>query len=248
MLFVALSSLFSWLRRNRRVDGNPCAGVPRPAKAEERDRVLSNAEIIWFWKASDMVGEPFGALLKLLLVTGCRLREVAGMARSELNDDWTVWNLPSSRTKNKKPHTLLLPPLARELIASVKGKADSNLIFSTTGVTPVSGWSRMKRRLDKAMLAVARKEKHDEFIEPWRLHDLRRTAATGMAEIGIAPHIVEAVLNHISGAKASVAGVYNRAAYATEKKAALETWGRHLMSLLAPRPENIVSLPRRRKQ
>ena len=236
MFFVALSSLFSWLRRHRRVDGNPCASVPRPAKAEARERLLSKAEIVSFWKAADRMGEPFGIVLKLLLLTGCRLREVAGMRRGELSDDGT-WDLPGARTKNKKPHTVPLPPLACELISGTMTNGD--LVFSTTGVTPVSGWSRMKQRLDRLMLREARRD-----VEPWRLHDLRRTCATGMAEIGIAPHIVEAVLNHISGAKGGIAGVYNRAQYAAEKKAALERWAAHVETLISGRPAKVVPMRR----
>jgi integrase len=193
-------------------------------------------EIVSFWKAADQMGEPFGIVLKLLLLTGCRLREVAGMRRVELSDDGT-WNLPGARTKNKKPHIVPLPPLACELIAGTMSRGD--LIFSTTGVTPVSGWSKMKRRLDELMVREARRD-----IEPWRLHDLRRTAATGMAEIGVAPHIVEAVLNHISGAKASVAGMYNKAQYAAEKKAALERWAAHIEALISGRPAKVVPMRR----
>jgi len=114
----------------------------------------------------------------------------------------------------------------------VKRIEDANLVFTTTGRSPVSGWSKIKDRLDEAM----GKPPH------WILHDLRRTAATGMAELGIAPHIVEAVLNHISGAKAGVAGTYNRAAYAAEKKAALERWAAHITGLIEGRPANVTAL------
>jgi integrase len=111
------------------------------------------------------------------------------------------------------------------------GSGSEGLVFTTTGRSPVSGWSKIKRRLDEAMK-----------IPPWRLHDLRRTAATGMAEIGIAPHIVEAALNHVSGAKAGVAGTYNRAAYADEKRAALERWALHVQGLVSERPANVVKM------
>jgi integrase len=119
--------------------------------------------------------------------------------------------------------------LARDLIASVDG--DGDLIFTTDGAHPVTIGSKIKNRLDKAMK-----------IPPWRLHDLRRTCATGMAEIGIAPHIVEAVLNHVSGARASVAGTYNRAAYGPEKKAALERWAAHVEGLIAGHAAKIVPM------
>ena len=178
-----------------------------------------------FWSASGT--EQFGALLKLLLLTGCRLNEVAGMRRSELSEDLSTWTLPGERTKNHRPHVVPLPPMAREMIPAGEGR----FVFTTTGESPVSVGSKIKNRLDRAMK-----------IPPWRLHDLRRTAATGMAEIGIAPHIVEAALNHISGAKAGVAGTYNRAAFAAEKKAALERWASHVMGLVAGRKAKVVPI------
>jgi integrase len=246
MLFVALAGLFKWLVKERRLKVNPCIGLSRPEKATTRDRVLSDAELRWFWLATDAADgprvpnapRPFAPLLKLLLLTGCRLREVSGMRRDELRDDGATWSLPGLRTKNGLAHIVPLPPLVRELIARVGAEGD--LIFSTTGSTPVSGFSRMKRRFDKVMLEIARKEKRDAVIAPWRLHDLRRSCATGMAEIGVAPHIVEACLNHVSGAKAGVAGIYNRAAYAPEKKIALERWAAHVESIVAERPAEVV--------
>jgi integrase len=151
------------------------------------------------------------------------------MQRAELSDDGTIWNIPGSRTKNRKPHTVPLPPLARQILASVVG--EGGFVFTTTGDSPVSIGSKIKGRLDEAMA-----------IPPWRLHDLRRTAATGMAEIGIPPHIVEAALNHVSGARAGVAGTYNRAAYAPEKKAALERWADHIAGLVSGRAAKVVPI------
>ena len=231
-LFSALSSMFIWLHRHRRVEANPCSSVHRPDPATARDRVLTDAEIVKFWQAAS--AEPrLGPLLKLLLLTGSRLNEVAGMRRSELSDDGATWSLPGARTKNKRPHVVPLPPLAVDLVP----KGDTDLVFTTTGTTPVSSWSNLKDRLDAAM----------GDAPPWRLHDLRRTAATGMAEIGVAPHIVEAALNHVSGARAGVAGTYNRAAYATEKKAALERWADHVERLVSGKPAKVVVPLRGRK-
>jgi integrase len=226
VMFAALSGMFGWLIERRRVVQNPCTGVHRPAPPPARDRVLTSAEVVKFWQAADAERKETGALLKLLLLTGCRLNEVAGMRRAELHDDGT-WHLPGSRTKNKKPHIVPLPPLARELIAGIP--VTGEFVFSASGV--IFGWSRLKHRLDAAMK-----------IPPWRLHDLRRTAATGMAEIGVQPHIVEAVLNHVSGHKAGVAGTYNRAAYAAEKKAALERWAARIESLISGRPAKVITL------
>jgi integrase len=227
VMLSCLSKMFSWLVQHRRVSQNPCKDVHRPEASRARDRVLTDTEIVKFWRATDADRMEFSALLKLLLLTGCRLNEVAGMTRAELSDDGATWNIPGARTKNKRPHVVPLAPLARKMV----GSGSEGFVFTTTGRSPVSGWSKIKRRLDEAMK-----------IPPWRLHDLRRTAATGMAEIGIAPHIVEAALNHISGAKAGVAGTYNRAAYAPEKRAALERWASHVQGLVSERPANVVKM------
>jgi integrase len=230
-LFGVLSKLFGWLIRDRRVAANPCASVARPEIPKARDRVLNAAEIKQFWKAADRGAEPVAVLLKLLLLTGCRLNEVVGMRWAELNDDGT-WLIPGERTKNHRPHLVPLSPLARSLLASAKPIEGCPFVFSTTGSTPVSGWQRIKARLDSTMKPAS----------PWVLHDLRRTAATGMAQIGIAPHIVEAVLNHVSGARAGVAGTYNRALYAPEKKAALERWAAHIEGLVSERAGTVTPL------
>jgi len=232
-LFSTLSTMYTWLARHRRVEQNPCASVHRPDPAAARDRVLTDGEIVRFWQAAS-AEEHVGPVLKLLLMTGSRLSEVAGMRRSELSSDGLTWTLPGGRTKNGKPHVVPLAPQARELIQSVPNLG-TDLVFTTTnGRVAVSGWSKVKRRLDAGMAGVP----------PWRLHDLRRSAATHMAEIGIAPHIVEAALNHISGAKAGVAGTYNRALYAAEKKSALERWAAHVEALVAGRSATVVPMRR----
>jgi integrase len=228
-MFAGLSKMFSWLVERRRSRSNPCTGVHRPATLKARDRVLTSSELVAFWRVADAERREFGALLKLLLLTGSRLNEVAGMQRAELSDDGATWTIPGERTKNGRVHVVPLSPLVRELIASVGTGTD--LVFTANGTTVVSGWSKIKNRLDAAMQ-----------IPPWRFHDLRRTCATGMAEIGIAPHIVEAVLNHVSDARAGVAGTYNRAAYAGEKKAALERWAAHVEGLIEGRPAKVVPL------
>jgi integrase len=225
-MLSCLSRMFRWLVSKRRVSRNPCMGIERPKVPEARDRVLADAEIVKFWSAAGAEREEVSALLRLLLLTGCRLNEVAGMTRAELSDDGATWNIPGARTKNRRPHVVPLAPLAREIIAGVPGEGGA--VFAT------NSWSRIKDRLDTTMA-----------IPPWRLHDLRRTAATGMAEIGIAPHIVEAALNHISGAKAGVAGTYNRATSLPERKAALERWADHIAGLTSGRSAKIVPLRNR---
>ena len=231
-MFATLSKMFGWLIAKRRLSQNPCTGVARPDTPRARDRVLADAEIVRFWRATDAERKEFGTLLKVLLLTGARLNEVAGMRRAEISPDGMVWTVPGERAKNRRTHVVPLPPLARELIATASANGD--LVFTTDGAHPVAIGSKIKRRLDAAMQ-----------IPAWRIHDLRRTAATGMAEIGIAPHIVEACLNHVSGAKAGVAGTYNRAAYAPEKKMALERWAAHIDGLVSGRTADTVPLKAR---
>jgi integrase len=226
----ALSALFSWLLRHRHggISVNPTVGVYQPLAGAPRERVLTDAEIISFWNATAKVEPPYGSIFKLLLLTGCRLNEVVGMKRAELSD--ATWTLPGERTKNHRPLVLALPPLALALIPAGTSNGVPGYVFG--GDKPVTSFSRVKDALDAAMPGVA----------PWRLHDLRRTAATGMADLGIAPHIVEAVLNHVSGAKAGVAGIYNRAAYAPEKKAALERWAAHIEGLVTDRGATVTDI------
>ena len=217
-------------RVDRNVKSNPCKLVARPGQATSRDRVLSEAEIRTFWTATDQIGEPFGALLKLLLLTGCRREEAAGLRWHELSEDGATWTIPSTRTKNWREHIVPLPSLARAIIAGVQ-RVEGDFVFTTTGESSVSGFSRMKVRLDDLM-----------DIAPWRIHDLRRTCATGMAQIGIQPHIVEAVLNHVSGSKAGVAGIYNQYSYLPEKTTALARWAAHIECVVTGTPSNVVEL------
>jgi len=249
----ALSRLFGWLAEHRRITTNPTIGVWRPAAPMARERVLNTKpdlrradESRWFWSACDEISEPFGALFKLLLLTGCRLSEIAEMRWDELSDDFAMLHLSGERTKNSRPHDVPLPPMAREVLRSVRRIERCPYVFSTTGKTPVSGFSKAKVQLDEAMLAAAEKERgKDATIEPWRIHDLRRTAATGMAGIGVAPHIVEACLNHVSGAKASVAGTYNRETYEPEKKAALARWAEHVERIVSGKTAKVVPMTKK---
>jgi integrase len=234
-MLSCLSTMFGWLVQKRRVEKNPCAGLHREAP-EARDRVLTDAEIAVFWRACGEVSEPFGRVLRLLLLTGCRLNEVAGMRREELSQDGATWDIPGTRTKNRRPHTVPLPSMARDILATVKpivGKA--GLIFTTTGKTPVSGWSKTKHRLDAAMK-----------IPSWRLHDLRRTFVTGLADLGIRPDVIELTVNHVSGMRGGIAGVYNRSELLTERRAALARWGQHIAGLVSGEPANVVSLAGRK--
>ena len=230
LFFSAVSGLFGWLKKRRLIDQNPATGISRPEPPPARDRVLTSAELKKVWEAASSMGPPFEQIIKMLVLTGCRAREVAEMRRDELSDDGSTRTIPGARTKNHRPHVLTLPALARDLIAAAPALSAEH-VFSATGRGPAVVSSKIKKRLD----GFAR-------IAPWRVHDLRRTAATGMADVGIAPHIIEAVLNHVSGARAGVAGVYNRSAYSEEKRAALQRWTSHVEGLVTERPSRVVPI------
>jgi len=231
-MYATLSKLFGWLIAKRRLRQNPCMGVARPETPKARERVLTNGELVKLWKACDQQGYPFGPLVKMLVLTAARLNEVAGMRRTEVSESDLTWTIPGERTKNHRTHVLPLSPMAADIL---RGIQYDNLIFSTNGTTPISGWSKVKNRFDAAT-----------GIAKWTFHDIRRSAATHMAEIGVQPHIIEEILNHISGHKAGVAGIYNRAAYSGEKRAALERWANHIEGLLTGKAAKVINLRERK--
>jgi integrase len=147
------------------------------------------------------------------------------MRWSELDIPGGTWSIPSARTKNGKEHIVHLSPQATAELSALE-KQNSEFVFTGTGKTPISGFSKAKRELDNALP-----------IEAWRVHDLRRTAASGMARLGSEPHVIERVLNHVSGATGGLVGVYQRYEYLEERKAALEKWGEYIAQL-AIHPNN----------
>jgi integrase len=247
LLFSDLRPFFKWANQRELVDANPMDGLSAPKPSEARDRTLEEPEIKAFWQASGEMAWPFQSIYKLLLLTGARREEVAGMRWSELDLDGGVWTIPGGRTKNSREHRIFLPVQAIAILDRVAVEAakarhgyplDSELVFSTTGNTSPSGFSKAKRALDARM-----KEILGPKFKDWRVHDLRRTAATGMENLGIETRVIEAALNHVSGTKAGIIGVYQRSSHRDAVKAAFEAWGRHLAALTnEPRPSNVVEV------
>lgn len=219
--FAAVRKFFNWQVEQGRLPMSPCAGMKPPAKASHRDRVLSDDELRVIWQAAEAQGFPFGRITQLLMLTAQRRTEVSSMMWEELDLTANTWTIPGERTKNGKPHVVPLTASALAVIACIP-RTSSVYVFPARGMPgqPYTGWSKGKRMLDDAA-----------GLHDWTLHDLRRTAATGMAKAGIAPHVVERVLNHVSGTFAGVAGVYNRFQYGPEMRAALEVWERHVLGL-----------------
>ena len=218
-----LRTFFGWAIANDLIEADPTAGVRKPAKEVARDRVLTDDEIRALWDGTERLGRPFGLVLRLMLLTAQREGEVAGMCWSELDLEGRTWTIPGARAKNGKPHIVHLSGLAIEVLDQVYRIVDQDLLFSGNGRTPVSGFSSAKTRVDAALGA-----------SDWVLHDLRRTATTGLARLGIEPHIADKVLNHTAGTVRGVAATYNRFEYLDERKAALDAWGRFLESLVRP--------------
>lgn len=223
---AALSSFFTWLMRQGEVEANPVIATAKETENDSRDRVLTVQELAAVWHGCR--NDNHGRIVRLLILTGQRREEVGSMRWSELDltPGKAVWRLPASRTKNKKPHDVPLTDAALKILRETPRHSEPDapggerdLIFGQgkTG-SGFQGWSRSKSALDARIK-----------IGPWRLHDLRRTLVTGMNELRIQPHVVEAIVNHISGAaKSGVAGIYNRATYATEKREALNAWDEHV--------------------
>lgn len=220
---AALSAVFSHAVSMGLVEQNSVVGTIRPGNEQKRDRVLTVPEIRTIW--SSVKSNDYGCAVKILLLTGQRREEVGGMRWSELNFEERLWVLPRERTKNKRAHEVPLSGSVVSLLEQMPRMLGRDFVFGARN-SGFSGWSKSKGLLDQSI------EKQAKGIVDWRLHDLRRTAATGMADLGVAPHIVEAVLNHVSGSRAGVAGIYNRASYREEKRNALDRWAAHLHLVL----------------
>jgi len=224
-----IRTLFKWAIQREIVNSNPCADTPRPVNGNraERDRVLSDDEVLSVWEACDEMGYPYGRIVQMLLLTGQRKSEVAKMKWSDVDLDEKVWRLRRDQTKADRAHDVPLSPMAIDLLTSLPHLNDSDYVFTADGTRPFNGFSKAKARLDK----------HSR-TNGWRLHDLRRTVGTNMAEhLGISVFTIARVLNHAEG---GVTKIYARASYLKEKRAALEKWAAYLSQVIEGGDETIV--------
>jgi integrase len=233
--FAAVRRMCNWSIERGIISASPCAGIKPPTPERSRDRVLTDGELKAVWEAAEAIGWPFGPMVQLLMLTGQRRSEVAGMGWAEIDFDARTWTLPKERSKNSRAHAI---PLSQQAIAILRAlpriAGKQGLVFTTSGETSISGHSRAKDRLDAELPAD---------MPEWTLHDLRRTFASGCAKLGIAVHVVEAVLNHRSGTIRGVAAVYNRYDYSIEKRAALEAWGRYVEAIVTGETaQNVIEL------
>ena len=239
-VLAAVRRMFVWCVERGVIEASPCAGIRPPAVERSRDRVLSDDELRDVWLATEKVGWPFGPLAKLLILTGQRLNEVSRMRWTEIDIDAHVWTIPRERTKNDIAHSV---PLSSQSLAILRVlpviPGDIGLVFTTTGYSSVGGFSRAKTRIDGA---IARARPSSEPLQRWTFHDLRRTAASGMARLRIDIHVVEKVLNHSSGSFAGIVGVYQRHTFAEEKREALQAWGDFVEQLVGTEPASNRSM------
>ncbi len=236
LVFRTMSAMINWSITRGLIEYSPIIGMKAPKPVPPRDRVLSDHEVSVLWEALSTVGMGFEAMFKTLLSTAQRRSEVAGMTWDELDLDQAVWTIPAERSKNKKPHDVDLCPYIVELLQSQPRTGP--LVFGGDKPNPPSGISKAKRRVDEEMLLISQMRKRDPnaTIAEWRLHDLRRTAATGMARLGHPVEVVEKVLNHVSNARGSLVAVYQRYSYRDERRLALSSWADYVLHLVQDAP------------
>jgi integrase len=227
-----LRRLFTWAVSRDIIAVNPMTGLEAPGSETERDRVLTDPELVAVWNAAGELGYPMGPAIQLLILTGARREEIGKLRWSEIDDG--VIKLKGERTKNGEPHDIPLSSSARSLLANLPRFAESDFVFTYDGRRPVHSWPLAKQKID----AVVR-------IEAWRLHDLRRTTATNLQKLGVSLQVTESVLGHVSGSRAGVIGIYQRHQYAAEKSSALEAWAAYVDALAAGKtPGDVVPFTR----
>ncbi|MBK6491576.1 MAG: site-specific integrase [Sphingomonadales bacterium] len=230
-VFAVLRRMFRWAVSRGDIDRSPMEGMETPPAVKARDRWLSDQELARIWEHAPKTHHCFGPIVRLLIVTGQRREEVSSLSWEELDRTELMWTLPGDRAKNGEPNRVPLNELAVAVLDAVAGKSTwprRGKVFSTSTGGGFTGYHKGKEKLDR-MVA----EDGGDPIAPWRLHDLRRTLATGFQRLGVRFEVTEAVLNHVGGSRAGVAGIYQRHDWKAEKRDALDLWNSHVVSILA---------------
>ncbi len=217
-LLKAIKRFFSWCLGRAILEVSPAVGIASPGKSNARDRVLSDEELRQVLLGARQIGGAFGDIVEFLALTGQRREEVAQMTWEELDLSGWVWKLPASRAKNGKAHVVQLSRAALDVLA--RRDRVGPYVFSSTQ-RPFQRFGEYKNRLDRVCQ-----------VRNWHIHDLRRTCVSGMAALGIAPHVADKILNHQSGTISGVAAVYQRHEFMAERKEALDRWGEHVKQLV----------------
>ena len=214
---------FSWCKERDILELSPAEAIRPPSKEKTRDRVLTLEEIKKFWVACNQISYPWGPIFQLLLLTGARLREISEASWDEISIEDRTLDLPSQRTKNSRSHQIQLSDQAMNIIQAIPKVEGQKLLFTTNGTTAVSGFSKVKKRLDII-----------SGVSDWRFHDLRRSFATHSTErLGISPVIADKILNHATGQVRGVAAIYQHGEYIEDRRAALQKWDNFIQELVA---------------
>jgi integrase len=221
--------LFRWAAARDIIESDPAAHVEKPAPETRRDRVLTHDELTTIWAAAAARGFPFGPAVQLLVLTAARREEVFGLSWREVDLDSAAIRLPAERAKTKEGRTIPLSPVALSLLGELPRFVGGDFVFGQGGQAPFANVGHAKARLDR-VIAVDR----GEPMQAWRLHDIRRTVATGLQRLGTRLEVIEAVLGHVSGSRAGVVGIYQRHRFEDEARTALTAWGKHVLRLLSP--------------
>ena len=216
----SIKTFLRWCVGRAVLDQSPAEGVPLPSKEVARDRVLDDEELTRVILAARQIGGPYGGIVEFLALTGQRREEVARLPWEELDLASRIWTIPKSRTKNAKAHVVHLSEQSVDVLQ--RGNPRGPLVFSLLGSKPFQKFSKGKRLLDQF-----------SGVTGWWLHDLRRTCVSGMARLGVAPHVADKILNHSVGTISGVAAVYQRHEFLAERREALERWGTHVARLVA---------------
>jgi integrase len=216
---AAFSTFFVWAMQMGMVENNPIIGTIQPKASKPRERVLSDDELAAIWRACK--DDHYGRIVRLLILLGTRRQEIGGLRWSELDLDNGRWLLQEQRSKNGRAHELPLMPMALDIIKDVPRLVSRDHLFGARSNDGFTGWDDQKEALDERSGVIG-----------WTLHDIRRSVATKLADIGVQPHIIEQILNHQSGHKAGPAGIYNRSSYEREVRAALALWADHVRTLV----------------
>jgi integrase len=229
---TTLSTMFAWAMGEGLAEQNPVAGTNRPTEPDSSNRVLSDVELAAVWRACR--DDDHGRIVRLLILFGARRQEIGGMCWSEIDLDKGTWTLPAHRSKNHRAHLLPLPPLALDIIKTVSRMISRDQLFGARAKSGYEQWREGKKALDDQL---------GTLVLPWRLHDLRRTFATRLSDLGTPPHVVENILNHRSGFRRGIVATYNKSRYERETKAALGMWSDHVRALIEGNERKIVAFP-----
>lgn len=239
---------FNWAMRRGYVTANPFAAIAIERRERPRDRVLTDAELGDIWRATGSMVYPFGPLIRIMVLTMQRRGEVAGMTWREVSPDLATWTIPAARAKNGRQHQVHLVEAARVILRSVPRAPNCDLVFTTTGTSVVSGFNRARTVLAAKIGMATTPAAPSGTGSPaaWVLHDFRRTGVTKLAELGIAPHIADRILNHVAGTIRGVMATYQRFEFLPERQRALEIWAAHVLAVAEGEPaaSNVTTFPR----